>query len=236
MDKPNTKSVQDTLREVVGETVSSPKTAPVTEPKEAAPTGTSTETKAGEPVKEYVSGIDLSDIPEQDRPRFKELFSKKAKLLEDGYQAKFKGVAALAKAQQDMEAMGLQVDEARDVLTKHLESKKAKASGVEVKVDTKAKNLRTLDRLIENAADTDQKAALQQMRTIVEEETGIKEIKEKLELFDKFYKASTTELSNKRYSQLDSEIKVLEEQYGAELVGKYREDILKHGMQSKYPE
>ena len=88
MEKPNTQSVQDTLREVIGETVSSPDKTSSTETKESAPVGTSAETKSGEPAKEYVSGIDLSDIPEQDRPRIKELFSKKAKLLEDGYQAK----------------------------------------------------------------------------------------------------------------------------------------------------
>ena len=225
MEKPNTQSVQDTLREVIGETVSSPDKTSSTETKESAPVGTSAETKSGEPAKEYVSGIDLSDIPEQDRPRIKELFSKKAKLLEDGYQAKFKGVAALAKAQQDMEAMGLQVDEAREVLTKHLESKKGKVSESD-----KSKSLRTLDRLIDNASDADQKAALTQMRTIVEEETGIKAINERLDRFEKFYQVSAIESANKRQGQLDTEMKSLEGQYGTELIGKYREDILKHGM------
>jgi hypothetical protein len=226
MEKPNKQNVQDTLREVIGETVSSSATATLDETTNSN-AGTNAETKSGEPAKEYVSGIDISDVPEQDRPRFKEMFSKKAKLLEDGYQVKFKGVAALAKAQEDLEKMGLQVEEAREVLTKHLEAKKGKITDTD-----KAKSLRTLDRLIDNASDADQKAALTQMRTIVEEETGIKSINERLDRLDKFYQSSSLELSNKRQTQLNDEIKQLETQYGQEVVGKYKEDIMKHGMAS----
>lgn len=224
---PNEKqNIQATLREVIGETVPAPAAAAQNETKEGSTSGSTTETKSGEPVREYVSGIDLSDIPEQDRPRIKEMFSKKAKLLEDGYQEKFKKVAHLAKAEDDIKALGLTPEEIQQQIAAYANSKKGKAAEAE-----KSKNLKTLDRLIDNAADADQKAALQQMRTIVEEETGIKQLTEKLDRLEKFYQGSMSEKANARQVQLETEIKQLEDKYGTEFVGKYKEAILKEGLQ-----
>ena len=168
----------------------------------------------------------MSDIPEQDRPRIKEMFAKKAKLLEDGYTTKFQKVAHLAKAEENLMKLGLTPEEIQQAVASHIESKKSKTSDAD-----KTKQLRTLDRLIKDASDDDQKAALAQMRTIVEEETGIKGIQEKLDRLEKFYNVSVAEMSNKRQSQLTDEIKQLETQYGPELIEKHREDIIKHGMQ-----
>jgi len=222
------KNIQATLREVVGETGKAASDTPaVSETKESSTAGSTTETKSGEPVREYVSGIDVSDIPEQDRPRIKELLSKKAKLLEDGYNPKFQRVAHLAKTEEDIKALGLTPEEIQKTLSEYVSSKKAKPAESD-----KAKSLRTLDRLIDNAADAEQREALKQMRTIVEEETGIKQIQEKLDRLEKFYQLSTSEIANKRQLQLESDIKQLEEQYGVDVVGKYKDEIIKHGMNS----
>ncbi len=107
-------TLKDTLMEVIG---GNKDTAIATEgeTKEGiSGEDTEGETKSGE-TPEYVSGIDISDIPEQDRPRIKELLSKKANLLEQGYQGKFKEIAEFKKAQDELVRAGLTTTEARDV-------------------------------------------------------------------------------------------------------------------------
>jgi hypothetical protein len=220
------KTLNATLREVIGENVTSNDVKQEGIPENKI-SGSATDTKSGEPAREYVSGIDVSDIPEQDRPRIKELLTKKAKLLEDGYNPKFQKVAALAKAQEDLEKLGLNVDEARDVLIKHLETKKG------VKPSEQAKNIRTLDKLIESSSDPEQKAALSQMRNIINEETGIKELTDKLERLDKFYSYQASELVGKRQGELEGELKQLESEYGSDVIEKYKDDVIKHGVNSK---
>mgnify|MGYP001583588945 FL=1 len=116
---------------------------------------TEAETKSGETA-EYVSGIDISDIPEQDRPRIKDLLSKKAKLLEDGYQGKFKEVAEFKNAQEELVKAGLTTAEARDVLIKHIEQKRNPQPATTTE---KKDALKTLDKLI-NEAPLEQRSAL----------------------------------------------------------------------------
>ncbi len=178
---------------------------------------------------EYVSGIDISDIPEQDRPRVKELLSKKAKLLEDGYQGKFKEVAEFKKAQEDLVRMGLSVNEARDVLTKHLEQKRNPAATISDKKEA----LKTLDKLI-GESPLEQRSALEQMRTIIKEETGISALSDKIEKMEKLLGMYQNSASQQRQKQIESDLSVFSDKYGKDLVEKYRSVLIEKGL--NYPD
>ena len=186
---------------------------------------------------EYVSGIDISEIPEQDRPRIRTLLEKKAKLLEDGYQGKFKEVADFKKAQQELINAGLTVDEAKDVLNKHLEQKRNPQTTTTDKKDA----LKTLDKLIEQAP-LEQRSALEQMRTIVQEEgigAFLKEVGyDNMQSFVKdfrslrdFAMATSGKMMEDRKSQINTDLEILSSKYGKDLIDKYREVIAEKGLQ-----
>ncbi len=175
------KTLQQTVAEAIGDTTETP-IAETTETTEGLSQETAGETQSGEtPV--YASGIDISDVPVEDRPRIEGLLSKKAKLLEKGYQPKFAEVAELKKAQEELRKSGLTVAEANQVLTEHL-ARKANPTPLEQK-----KSLKVLDKLIENSP-LEQRPALEQMRQIIQEETEVNSVKKELEellgsLYDK---------------------------------------------------
>ena len=75
------KTLRETIDSVVQETQETSRQKS-NETEEGISKGTSDETNTGETAeKEYVNGIDITDIPVEERPRIKELLSKKAKLL-----------------------------------------------------------------------------------------------------------------------------------------------------------
>ena len=185
---------------------------------------TTGETKSGD-THEYVSGIDISDIPEQDRPRIKELLGKKAKLLEDGYTGKFKEVATFKKAQEELQKRGISVEEASDVLKKHLDSKTLTQSD-------KNKVSKTLDKLI-SEAPYEQRSALEQMRQIIDEETDVKTIKKELNELKQSLGIYQQKAVQDRQVQLNTELDNLSAKYGSELISKYKDVITEKGLQ--YP-
>lgn len=192
---------------------------------------TTGETQSGG-TPEYVSGIDISDIPEQDRPRIKELLTKKAKLLEDGYQAKFKEVANFKKAQEELVTAGLSVEEARDVLMKHIDNKRNPKPAT---AEEKKEAIKTLDQ-IASTAPAEQRAEIMRLRTIIQEESNSSVIQQMQKQLDEvmkklqFYEGTATETKRK---QAESELVSFSEKYGQELVDKYRNIILDRAVQ--YP-
>lgn len=184
------------------------------------------ETKAGETAQpDYESGIDFSDIPEQERAKVKEKFKLKAKLLEDGYQAKFKEVATFKKAQEELVKMGLSTDEAYDVLVKHIETKRNPQKTTEQKKEA----VRTLDKLI-NDSPSDQRSALEQMRQIILEETEVGELKKQIGELTGLVKMLSGKHQENRRSEVNSELDKLSEVYGKEVVDKYRDTVLDISM------
>ena len=173
---------------------------------------------------EYVSGIDISDIPEQDRPRIKELLSKKAGLLEKGYLDKFKEVAEFKKAQDDLVKAGLSLSEARDVLNRHIEQKRNPTPS------EKKEALKTLDKLI-GEAPIEQRGALEQMRTIIKEETGVSELSKKVEQMEKLLGIYQATAMDSRQKQVEADLSKFSEKYGKELVEKYRDVITERALQ-----
>ncbi len=188
--------------------------------------GAEGETKSGEtPV--YASGIDISDIPEQDRPWIRELLTKKAKLLEDGYQGKFKEVAQLKKVNEELSKLGITTDEARNAVIEY-HQKKSNPKTTEQKKDA----LKTLDKLIEQSS-IENRSSLEQMRTIILEETDTSVIKKDLEDIKKSLGVYQQSAMDTRKKQVDADMNVLSEEYGKDLIEKYRDTITEKAVQ--YP-
>lgn len=222
-----------TLQETVGEVVGKPeanKDNKTTETKEGMSQETqSEETKTGD-TPDYVSGIDISDIPEQDRPKFKEKLALKAKLLEDGYNVKFQEVAKLRNAQEELVKMGLGVEEAYDVLSKHVEQRRNPVKTTEKKKEA----IGTLDTLIEKAP-YEQKPALEQMRKIILEETNVGELQKEVKSLKDIIKGIQGESLNTKQTKVNSHIDDLSSKYPKELVEKYRANMVDAHLRFNIP-
>lgn len=185
------------------------------------------ETKSGEtPV--YVRGIDISDVPEQDRTRITELLEKKGKLLEDGYQPKYQEVAKFKKAQEELVASGINVDEAKEVLLRHIDQKR----NPPMTTTEKKESLKTLDKLIDDAP-YEQKSSLEQMRRIILEESDVSGIKKELVELKKAMSIYYQSALKTRETELNTELSGLSERFGKDFVDRYKDIIVQKGMQ--YP-
>jgi hypothetical protein len=209
--------LEQTIKEVLGNP-----SGQTQEPNQEGTPNRQTELKAGEAAKpDYESGVDFSDIPEQIRTQVKEKFKTKAKLLEDGYQGKFKEVSQFKKAQDELIKMGLTTQEAYDVLAKYIEQKK----NPEKTVEQKKEAVKTLDKLI-SEAPFEQREALTQMRQIILEETEIGELKKQVSQLSDFVKILSGKHFEDRRDSANSELDKLAEIYGKEIVDKYRDKVI----------
>ena len=222
------KTLQQTVAEAIGET-SETQTAEATETDGGLSQETAGETQSGE-TPDYVAGIDVSDIPVEDRPRFKEKLAQKAKLLEKGYQGKFTEVAELKKAQEELRRAGLTVAEANDVLTKHLASK----ANPQQAVTQTAKQLKTLDKLIDNSP-LEQRPALEQMRQIILEEAGVGDVRKELEELRAYVKDARSTADLVKTDKANSYIDNLTSKYGEDLVSKYRQEMVNAHIKYNIP-
>lgn len=220
-------TLEATLREVIGETMKPQET----ESKETnqANVVTSEETKSGEPSeKDFVGGIDISDVPEQDRPRIKELLSKKISLVEKGAQAKFQEIAKYKKEKESLLNAGLTEDEAVTVLRNHVQQKQNPVTKTEQK-----EALRTLDKMIKDA-DVNTAASLNNLRQVILEETGTADLKKELDEIKRQMGFVNNERATTRVQSLNNSLNALTENYGKEFIDKYRDEIVKQGLQ--YPQ
>lgn len=227
MEKTN--NLQETLREVIGETLK-PQETNHQETNDGSVV-TSTETNSGETVeKEYVAGIDISDIPEQDRPLFREKLLEKSKSIEKGAQDKFKEIAKYKKEKESILAAGVTEDEAINVLNNYIKSKNTQTN-----TTTKAETLRTLDKMIKESP-VDQQESLKNLRQIVKEESGSDDLKQALEEIKQLKQAVgyfNQDFSDKRASQVNSQLNDLSKEYGKDFIEKHREKVVSESI--KYP-
>lgn len=223
------KNLSETIATAVKETQDTSNAETTETKKELAQQDATGETNTGE-TPEYASGIDISDIPEQDRPKFKEKLSEKARLLEKGYQEKFTKVASLQKAQDELTNMGLTTEEARDVLIKHLEQKRNPAQTTQQKKEA----VKTLDRLITDAPQ-EQKPALEQMRQIILEETETGELKKQIQDLSTLVRELSGDAVVSKRSKVENYLDTVSSKYGKELIDKYREQFLDAHLRVKIP-
>ena len=221
------KTLKETLGEVREETTDTSQSKPK-DTDEGLSKGDSdtssgeTEEPSTEVEKEYVRGIDISDVPEADRPRIRKALEEKAANLEKGYQPKFQEVAELKRALEDFERRGISLKEAQEAIDDFAYRKR----NPQQKKDAD----RYLYSLIKEAP-LEQKESLKNLRRIIKEETSdVSALKKELkEVRDQLGLVAQSHVST-RVKTLNTELDSLTKEYGAELIEKHRSTILKHGQ------
>ena len=218
------KSLSETLQEVIGETKSQTQDANASEAQSGlSRESQSAETNSGETATTY-QGIDLSDIPEQDRPRITKALKDKFDLADKGIQKKFQEVAPFKKAMEDITNMGLTIEEAKAAIIEKSESKKKPLTTGE------KKTVRLLDQLLEQSP-TEQRESLRQMRQITQEEAGdaptVKELKAKVEAMEKMLGMVSNSAIESKKKEITTELdSTFTKKYGKDFIDKHREKIL----------
>jgi hypothetical protein len=213
------KTLRETVAAAVLETQDTSR-ATNTETKEGISEGNEGETNTGE-TPEFVSGVDISKYPEQERTIAREVLKTKGKLLEDGYQGKFKEVAELKKTKEELGKLGLSPDEVQQVLSEHLRKKQNPVIATEQKKEA----IKTLDKLLESVP-YDQKANLEQFRQIILEETETSTLKNEIkEMKHQLEKLTGSAVQTQR-ERLETELKGLGDKYGKDLIDKYHDELV----------
>ena len=223
------KNLSETIASAVKETQDTSTQETTETKKELAQQDTTGETNTGE-TPEYVSGIDISKYPERERPLVRKVLEDKAGLLEKGYHSKFEEVAKFKKAQDELVKLGLDVDEARDVLVKHIEQKRNPTQTTQQKKEA----VKKLDKLIENAPD-EQKQPLEQMRQIILEETEVVELKKQVQDLHTLVKELSGDAVISKRSKVEQYAETLTPKYGKELIDKYRDNFVDAHINYKIP-
>lgn len=212
-------SLKEVIRESIGETV---KTNPSETPKDK-----SGETQSGG-TPDYVAGVDISDIPEQDRVRLRAKLEEKARLIEKGYQPKFQEVATLKKAKDWLQSQGIPAEEVEQIIQKHIDQKKNPLAITNEKKDA----VKTLDTLIENAP-YEQKETLKQMRQIILEETNASKLEKKIDELERkvlYFQGKDLQLGKQ---VVEADLVTLESKFGKDVIAKYRDNVISEW--EKYP-
>ncbi len=221
---------EETLKETVGKVVEETKETSTPNPAETEK-GSTTEgvdTKSGEttePKKEYVRGIDISNIPEADRERLVPLLEEKLSLVDKGNQEAREKLNKEKSELQDLiqtrdylAQRGITTEEVNFAID-NLMHKKTHPQEI-------AKTSKLLDKLIEQAP-IEQRPNLEQFRTIVREETGVQGIRDEVKALRDTLGAIKVGAAQNATARLTTELEQLSTSYG-ELVDKYRVNVLAH--------
>lgn len=215
------KTLSQTIREVMTEPAKA-STTNLVQAAEGISEGTSGETQSGG-TPEYVSGVDISTLPEQERTIARKVLAEKGKLLEDGYQAKFKEVSKFKKQREELLSLGISEEEAVSAIRNHIDSKtNAK--------DAKKEAVRMIDKLKESAPDLETRKGFENLENIIMELTNIGDIKSKLEQLERIVGQGQIREAQTREQSVVSSLGGLEKEYGKNIIDKYREDVLKQGL------
>lgn len=178
----------------------------------------SDETNSGE-TPDYESGIDISDVPEQDRPRLRKYLKEKAGLLEKGYQPKFQKVAQLEKAQEELTNLGYTPEAAMEILRQNRNKTTTQV------VTEQKKNLRELDKLIESAP-YEQRSQLENFRKIILEETDVPSLRKELDEIKSALGMVVNSTMTIKKRELNSEVDSFKDKFGDDFIEKYRDKIV----------
>ena len=217
--------VNQTLREVIGDSVQTHKKS---EDKD------SQQTQSGE-KREFVSGIDVSDIPENmTRQEFKEFLAKKGKLLEDGYTPKFKEISEYKKERDSLTALGVSPQEAAKIIREAVTARDNKSKG-DVKQDLK----REIDALRDEAPDLETRKGLDRLEKVIKElskeSPEYKELKERLDKAEKTLGYVNQKTITSRVDSLNEALdKLSDTRFDKAFIDKNRDAIIEEGK--KYPD
>lgn len=219
--------VNQTLREVIGDSVNS-------QTQKKSDDTNSQQTQSGE-KREFISGIDVSDIPDNmTKQEFKEFLSKKGKLLEDGYTPKFKEVAEYKKEKDALTALGVSTQEASKIIRDTIAARNNNS-----KSDVKQDLRREIDSLREEAPDLETRKGLDRLEKVIKEiskETPeYKELKDRLDKAEKALGYVTNKTISSRVDSLNEALdKLSDTRFDKAFIEKNREAIIEEGK--KYPD
>ena len=180
---------------------------------------------------EYVFGVDISDMPEENKKIAREVLEQKGGLLEKGYQPKFQEVANRRKLKEELEGLQLSPEEVLTVLNTHIENKKKPVTPQQTKTEAQ----KTLDEIIKSVP-INERPALEQLRKVIKEESDTEKIDElsskikQMEAVIGDLKGTTQEV---KLTKAESEVSALNDKYGSELIDKYKKQLIDAKMQ--YP-
>lgn len=215
------KTLSQTIREVMTEQPKAASEQPVQAAKGISE-GTSGETQSGG-TPEYVSGVDISTLPEQERTVARKVLAEKGKLLEDGYQSKFKEISQFKRQREEILKMGVSDTEAVEAIRNHVASKtNAK--------DAKQEASRVIDQLKASAPDLETRKGLENLENIIMELTNINDIKKQLSDLQNYVQYNRGKESQTREQSLTSTLDILSKEYGKEFVDKYRDAVVSEGL------
>ncbi len=215
------KNLSQTIKEAIGQAHGTP-AAKLEVTGQELSLGTAGETQSGG-TPEYVNGVDISSFPEQERPIARKALEEKGKLLDAGFQKKFQEVSQFKKQREEILSLGISENEAVQVLRDHV------ASRTNAK-DAKKESSKLIDQLIESASDLETRKGLENLKAIIKEQTNIDDIKKQLSDLQSYVDNSKGREFQSRENTLNSSLDSLRKEYGAGIVDKYGEDIIKQGL------
>ena len=221
----NEDKVNQTLREVIGDSVSN-------QTQKKSEDSNSSQTTSGE-KREFVSGIDVSDIPENmTKAEVKELLAKKGKLLEDGYQGKFKEVAEYKKERDALLAQGVSITKAKEIIQEAI-------SKSDTKSEAKKEIRREIDSLKDEAPDLETKRGVERLERVIKElsvdSPAYQELKDRLDKAEKALGYVTNKTIQSRVESLNETLNKLSgEKFDNEFIEKYRSQVIEEGK--KFPD
>lgn len=216
------KTLSQTIREVMTTDTKTPSNPATGVPAKGVSDGTIGDTQSGG-TPEYVSGIDISTLPEQERTVARKVLADKGRLLEDGYQSKFREINEFKKQREEILKLGISENEAAQVIRDHVTSKtNAK--------DAKKEAARVIDKLKESAPDLETRNGLENLENIIMELTNINDIKKQLSDLQNYVQYNRGKEVQTREQSLGAALDTLSKEYGAEFVGKYRDTVVKEGL------
>ena len=202
--------------------------------KESGAKDTSSQSIQADKLEGLISDVDLSDVPVERRAEVKKYLLEKVKLYDAGFRAK---TEEFSKEKKELES---QKQTLRDltVLKDEIEGNPALKTRITKVIndfragnfdadDSKTKvSMKTLDRLIDEAGDSETREGLRRMRQIVQEETStFTDLKDKYsKLEEKFQQLEQATVSGQA-ERVEAKIAGLEERFGKEVIGKYKSDI-----------
>jgi hypothetical protein len=221
MPAPDDKTLSQTIREVMTDT-KTPSQASAGIPAKGVSEGTTGDTQSGG-TPEYVSGIDISTLPEQERATARKVLAEKGSLLEKGYQEKFKEINDFKKQREEILRLGITESEAAQVIRDHVHSKTSAK-------DAKKEASRVIDQLKETAPDLETRKGLDNLEKIIMELTNIGDIQKKLQEIESYVKYSQGREVISREQSLNTTLDTLSSKYGNNVVDKYRDEVIKQGL------
>lgn len=221
---PTETTVDKTLREVIGNSV--------TQTQEKSNVNNSEQTETGRKP-EYVSGIDVSDMPDSlTKSEAKDWLAKKGKLIEDGYQVKFKEISEFKKERDAIVALGVTPARAAEIIRNAVKT-------TETKTEAKTEIKREIDSLKDEAPDVDTRRGVERLEKVIKElapdSPAFKELQKEIAEIKKALGFVQNKTMQSRVESLNGSLDSLKgERFDGDFIEKYRDKVVELGRQ--YPE